>query len=338
MRIIIVGFGVVGHAFAKILNEKKADLLTTFGFHPTVVAITDIDGAIINPSGIHYEKISQSKQVYGSISHHPDFQPGINSLEVVNNVDAEVVVEATPTNIIDGEPGLSHIMAALKKKIHVITTNKGPLALALPALLELAEYNEVLLRFSGTVGGGTPILDIGRKCLVGDQIRRIDGILNGTTNYVLTRMAESEMEMPQALIEAQNKGFAETNPSYDVEGIDSACKLAIMSNWLMNRRVTIKDVEYCGILKISLDEIRIAKQRGNVIKLVATVNDEKIVVKPKTIPLNHPLNVAGTLNAVVFETEYAGEVTIIGKGAGGRETGGAVLRDLIDIRKEFNVF
>lgn len=301
MRIIIVGFGVVGHAFAKILNEKKADLLTTFGFHPTIVAITDIDGAIINPSGIHYEKVSQSKQVYGSISHHPDFQPGIKSLEVINNVDAEVVVEATPTNIIDGEPGLSHIMAALKKNIHVITTNKGPLALALPALLELAEYNEVLLRFSGTVGGGTPILDIGRKCLVGDQIRRIDGILNGTTNYVLTRMAESEMEMSQALAEAQNKGFAETNPSYDVEGIDSACKLAIMSNWLMNRRVTIKDVEYCGILKISLDEIRIAKQRGNVIKLVATVNDEKIVVKPQTIPLTHPLNVAGTLNAVVFK-------------------------------------
>jgi homoserine dehydrogenase len=338
LRIIIVGFGVVGHAFARILNEKKADLLTTFGFHPTVVAITDIDGAIINPSGIHYEKVSQSKQAYGSISHHPDFQPGINSLEVINNVDAEVVVEATPTNIPDGEPGLSHIMAALKKKFHVITTNKGPLALALPALLELAEYNEVLLRFSGTVGGGTPILDIGRKCLTGDQIHRIDGILNGTTNYVLTRMAESEMEMPQALAEAQNKGFAETNPSYDVEGIDSACKLAIMSNWLMNRRVTIKDVEYCGISKISVNEIRIAKQRGNVIKLVATVNDEKLVVKPQTIPLNHTLNVAGTLNAVVFKTEYAGEVTIIGKGAGGRETGGAVLRDLIDIRKEFNVF
>jgi homoserine dehydrogenase len=337
LRIVIVGFGVVGQAFAKIINEKKSDLLKTYGFQPTVVAITDIEGAVVNPSGIQYEEVLRSKQSCGSISRHPDFKLGVKSMEVINNVDTEVVVEATPTNISDGEPGLSHIMAALKRKIHVVTTNKGPLALALPALLELAEYNKVLLRFSGTVGGGTPILDLGRKCLIGDRILSIDGVLNGTTNYVLTRMSESEMEMKQALAEAQIKGYAETNPSYDIEGIDSACKLAIMGNWLMNRRVTIRDVDFSGISKITLAEVRMAKQRGCVIKLIATIDNETLMVKPQTISSNHPLNVKGTLNSVLFKTEYAGEVTIIGKGAGGRETGGAVLRDLIDIRKEFNV-
>jgi homoserine dehydrogenase len=338
LRIVIIGFGVVGQAFARIINEKKGDLLKTYGFQPTVVAIADVEGAIVNPLGIQYEEVLRSKQMCGSISRHPSFNSGVKSMEVIENVDAEVIVEATPTNISDGEPGLSHIMAALKRKIHVITTNKWPLALALPALLELAEYNKVLLRFSGTVGGGTPILDLGRKCLKGDRLLSIDGILNGTTNYVLTRMNESEIEMKQALAEAQIKGYAETNPSYDIEGIDSACKLAIIGNWLMNRRVTIRDVDFCGITKITLDEVRTAKQKGCIIKLIASINDETLIVKPQTIPFNHPLNVKGTLNAVVFKTEYAGEVTIIGKGAGGRETGGAILRDLIDIRKEFNGF
>ncbi len=336
MRIIIIGFGAVGEAFAKILHEKEKELLKAFGFKPSIVAVADTNGAAINPSGLNLDELFRSKKTCGSITLHTRFKSKMSSIEVIESVDADAVVEVTPTNIVNGEPGLSHIMAALKRKRHVITTNKGPLALALPAMMELASYNRVLLRFSGTVGGGTPILDLGRKCLLGDKIISIRGILNGTTNYILTRMDEEGVSMDVALKEAQRKGYAEADPSYDLKGFDAGCKLVIMANWLMNRGVTIRDVDISGLTDITLNDVEEAKRKGCAVKLIASMENKELTVKPQLIPRNHPLCVWGTLNAVVFRTEYAGEVTIVGKGAGGIETGGAILRDLIDIRREIS--
>jgi len=338
MRIIIVGFGVVGEAFIKILHEKENELRKVFGFKPIIVAAVDIEGAVIYQPGLNWEELHRSKQICGSIALYPGFKPRMSSIEVIENVDADVVIEATPTKVVDGEPGLSNIMTALKRKRHVITTNKGPLALALPALMELASYNGVLIRFSGAVGGGTPILDLGKKCLMGDQLKSIKGILNGTTNYILTRMDEGEVSMFAALKEAQQKGYAEADPSYDLKGIDSACKLVIMANWLMNKGVTLKDVNISGILEVTSDQVKEAKNKGSTIKLIASIADGELTVKPQPIPQKDPLCVGGVLNAVTFEAEYAGEVTVVGKGAGGVETGGAILRDLIDIRREIATF
>jgi homoserine dehydrogenase len=333
MRIIIIGFGSVGEAFARILHEKEVELRKVSGLKPSIVAVGDINGAVVNQSGISFEELLRSKQACGSIALHSSFKPKISGIEIIENVEADVVVEVTPTNVINGEPGLSHIMTALKRKKHVITTNKGPLALALPALMELASYNRVLIRFSGTVGGGTPILDLGKKCLIGDRIISIKGILNGTTNYILTRMHEDQVSIETALKEAQQKGYAEADPSYDLKGIDSACKLVIIANWLMKKDVTLSDVDISGMTEITLNEVESAKNKGCALKLIASMNGETLAVKPQLIPQRHPLCVGGVLNAVTFEAEYAGEVTIIGKGAGGMETGGAVLRDLIDIRR-----
>lgn len=333
MRTIIIGFGTVGGAFAQILHEKRNELLETFGFRPTLVSVIDIKGAVVNPSGVNVDELRKSQCECGSIALHPDFEPGVGGVEVIERVDADVVVEATPSNIETGEPGLSHIMAALRYKKHVITTNKGALAIAFPALLELASYNKVSLRFSGTVGGGTPILDFGRKCLAGSRILSIKGILNGTTNYVLSRMDECGLSMDAALKEAQQKGYAETDPSYDLMGIDSASKLVIMANWLMGKSVTIRDVDVSGITEVSIDEVQEAKNKDCAVKLIAYLDDKTMWVKPQLIPRRHPLCVGGVLNAVSFRTEYAHEVTIVGRGAGGIETGEAILRDLIEIRR-----
>lgn len=336
MRIIIIGFGTVGEALLKILNEKKKELLKGFGFSPNIVAVVDVNGAVVDPSGLSFEELLRSKQNCGSVTLCPGFKPEVSSIEVIESVESDVVVEATPTNIINGEPGLSHIITALKKKRHVVTTNKGPLALALPALMELASYNNVFLRFSGTVGGGTPILDLGKKCLIGNKITSIRGILNGTTNYILTRMDEDGISMDAALKDAQKRGYAEANPAYDLKGIDAACKIVILANWLMNKHVTIKDVDVSGIIGISLEDVKEAKKKDRVLKLIASIDDRGLIVKPRQILRRHPLCVGGTHNSVLFETEYAGEVIIVGKGAGGMETGGAILRDLIDIRKGIN--
>ena len=334
MRIIIIGFGTVGQAVAKIITEKATLLLKNYGFRPNIVAVVDTKGAAISHSGFNYNELYKMKHSYGSVSLHPKYgQPNISGVEAIKNVEADIIVEATPTNIIDGEPGLSHIETALKKKKHVITVNKGPLALALPALRESASYNNVFLRFSGSVGGGTPILDLGKICLRGDRLLSIKGILNGTTNYILTKMTDSNTSMNIALKDAQEAGYAETDPTYDIEGIDAACKLVIMANWLINKPITIKDVAITGITGITLDNIQKAKKRREAIKLICTINDDIVEVKPQSISTNHPLCVNGTLNAVTFNMEYAGEITIVGLGAGGIQTADAVLRDLIDIRR-----
>jgi len=333
MRIIVVGFGTVGQAFARIIYQKRREILKLYGFEPTIVAAVDSEGAAVSSSGLDTEKLLEIKKTGKTVALYPGGgRPGMSGVDTIEEVEADTVVEATPTKIVDGEPGLSHIKAALRRKRHVIATNKGPLAIALPALMELADYKNVALRFSGTVGAGTPILDFGKKCLLGDRILSVRGILNGTTNYILTRMSEAGTTMEEALEEAQRAGYAEADPTYDIEGLDTACKLVIMANWLMGRNVTIKDVDIQGITGVTPGEAADAKAKGCEVKLIGAIEDE-VWVRPEVIDRRHPLAVKGTLNAVSFNTEYAGEITMVGKGAGGMETAGAVLRDLIDIRR-----
>ncbi|MDQ1279845.1 MAG: homoserine dehydrogenase [Thermoproteota archaeon] len=338
MRIIVLGFGNVAQPFVKILCEREKELSGNFGLKPRVVAVVDRGGAIVSSSGLNFTRILEAKKLGKSVAADTKLgRPRTTGMEIIEEVEADVVVEATPTNIVDGEPGLSFIKAALKKKRNVIATNKGPLAIALPSLMELARYNGVCLRFSGTVGGGTPLLDLGKKCLLGDKIQSIKGILNGTTNYILARMTEARVQMDDALKEAQAAGYAEADPTYDVKGIDSACKLVILANWLMDRRITIKDVNISGITEVTLNEIVKAEEEKAAIKLIASINGGEASVSPRLLPKNHPLCVGGTLNAVTFTTEFAGEITLVGHGAGGVQTAGAVLRDLIDIKRELSL-
>ncbi len=333
MRIILIGCGVVGQSFARILVHREAELVKNYGFHPRVVAIVDRGGAAMNPRGLDLEKMLALKVKDGTVAASRKYgRLAMSGLEVIESVEAEVMVEATPTNIKDGEPGISHIKTAFKTGKHVVTTNKGPLALALPALTELADYNKVHLRFSGTVGAGTPVLELAKKCLLGDRIVSIRGILNGTTNYILTEMDEKHITFQQALEKSQKLGYAETDPSMDVDGIDAACKLVIMANWIMNKKVTLKDASVQGIRNVTLRDLEEAAKRNCTIKLIGSINDN-LKIKPTEISRHNPLSVGGVLNAVTFVSEFAGEETIIGRGAGGMETASAILRDLLDIKQ-----
>ncbi|MGQ9718635.1 MAG: homoserine dehydrogenase [Nitrososphaerales archaeon] len=332
MRIILVGFGVVGQSFLKLLAFRHNEFASKYGLRPRIVAIVDKGGAAVNGRGLDVDKILKIKKEMGSVSKDPnDGSPHLSANEVIEKIEAEILIEATPTDIRDGEPGLTHIKKGMKTGKHIITTNKGPLALALPALTDLADYNGVHLRFSGTVGGGTPILDLGRKCLIGDRILSIRGILNGTTNYILTEMNEKGIEFESALRMAQELGYAEKDPSLDIDGFDTACKLVIMANWIMRKKVTLKDVKIAGIRHITLRDLMNYAKKDNTIKLIGSI-DEGLEVKPRGISKRDPLCVPGGLNAVTFVSEFAGEETIIGRGAGGMETASAILRDLIDIK------
>lgn len=331
MRLIIVGFGVVGQSFAKLILSRAADLYNTYGINPRVVACVDKKGAVVCPSGIDLRKLLDIKRIKGTVVEYRS--EGSKSLEydIVEQTDSDVLLELTSTNLQNGEPGISNIISAMRSRKHVITANKGPLALAFPSLLELANYNDVMLRFSGTVGGGTPILEFAKRCLKGDRILSFKGILNGTTNYILTKM-EKGLSFENALRDAKEKGIAEANPEIDIDGYDAAAKVSIIANWVMGMKKTIHDVESTGISGVTPERIVEARKRNNSIKLVGMTENRKLTVEPIEVSKLDPICVNGTLNAVTFSSEHSGEQTIIGRGAGGMETASAVLRDLIEIK------
>jgi homoserine dehydrogenase len=334
MRIIIIGFGTVGRTFSQILHRQRSLLLQRYGLRPRIVGIVDRGGAALNSQGLDINRTLTIKTQCGSVSYDKQFgRPQLSALDVIERLNADVLIEVSPTNLKDGEPALSHIRGALKQKLHVITANKGPLALAFPALMELSIYNNVFLRFSGTVGAGTPLLSLGKTGLHGDQVSSIKGILNGTTNYILTQMTESATSFTDGLREAQSLGYAESDPTNDVDGFDTAAKLVILANWVMNRSITLPDVDIEGIRQVTPIAITEAKSKQQVIKLLASITENKATVRPQRLQRTHPLNVSGTLNAVTYTTEFAGEITLVGHGAGGPETASAILRDLIDIRQ-----
>lgn len=337
MRILLVGFGVVGQSFVKILLSKSAELYSTFGLNPRVVACVDSDGMAVSPGGLDLGRLLEAKRTKKSVSAYHDKRDYLNTTDLIENTEAEVMIELTPTNLENGEPGISHIVSAMKTKKHVITVNKGPMALAFSSLIELSNYNNVRLAFSGTVGGGTPILEFAKKCLRGDRILSFRGILNGTTNYILSKMEEDELTFQEALADAKQKGYAEAAPRLDIEGYDAAAKLVIMANWIMSRKVSIADVTRRGILDVDLNAIRNAHHDGKAIRLIAYCDNDELNVMPLEIKRDDPICVTGTLNAVTFSSEYSGEKTIVGRGAGGLETASAILRDLIEIRDSISV-
>jgi homoserine dehydrogenase len=333
LRIILIGYGVVGQSFTKLLLSKLVDLSNLYGMKPRIVACVDNKGSAIDTSGLDIQRLLEIKKNKGTVGeYYSNKTSRLEPLQIIENIDAEIVLELTPTNLTDGEPGLSHITSAMKYGKNVITVNKGPLSVAFPSLIELANYNGIMFKFSGTVGGGTPILEFAKRCLKGDRIVSFKGILNGTTNFILSKMEEG-LTFKNALKDAQIKGYAETVPSLDIDGFDAAAKLVIMANWLMGMKVALEDVNRNGITKVKTQEVTKAIKKGNAIKLIASCENKRLVVKPMEVSKLDPICVNGTLNSVTFSLEYAGNQTIIGRGAGGIETASAVLRDMIEIRE-----
>ncbi|MGD9963213.1 MAG: homoserine dehydrogenase [Thermoplasmata archaeon] len=335
MRVTLVGFGVVARSFAEVVMSQGPRLAREHGLNPKIVGIVDSHGAAFDKDGVDLAKALESKKSQGTLAGLGDsYHEGMDGVHAIRETECEVVVETTPTELRKGEPGLSHVKTAMIKGRHVVCTNKGPLAIAMPALMELAHHNEVVFKFSGTVGGGTPVLDFAKKCLEGSEIRGIRGILNGTSNYILTRVAAEGVSVKDALADAQRLGYAEADPTYDVEGFDTACKLVITSNYVLGTALSINDVDIRGITKVTAEDMADASSKGATIKLIGSVG-EKAKVSPEGVDLTHPLNVSGTFNAICFDTHPSGEVTLVGKGAGGPETATSVVRDLIEIGRSF---
>jgi homoserine dehydrogenase len=332
MRILLVGFGVVGRSFAKLLDEQRASLYSGHGLSPSIVGVIDSKGAAIGETGFETADLLEAKEKHGTVGalpHHGVFDA--RDTDLIAESDAQLVVEATPTTVKTPGPALERLKAAFRTGKHVVCVNKAPLAVAFPALRELSRHNRVEFRYSGTVGGGTPVLALAQEVVRGNEIVAVRAILNGTTNFILTRMDKDGWDFDRALAEAQRLGYAEADPSADIDGIDTATKIVILANGVLGRACTLSDVTIRGIRGLPAARIREARTRAAVIKLIARVSKEGLSVSPEEVAADSPLNVGGSLNCLSLELKTGGEIALVGRGAGGPETATAILRDLIDI-------
>jgi homoserine dehydrogenase len=321
----ILGFGAIGQGVAQVFLKQK-NYLESIGLDVKVVAVVDSKGTTINPEGVDLADCLARKKATGTVA-----LENLTGLAVIRTIPHDLVIETTPTNIKTGGAGLLNMFAAFETGKDVITSNKGPLTLKYRELMEAAKASGSQFRFEATVGGSMPIINLANEVLAGNKVLSIKGILNGTCNYILTRMLEERASYNDILVESMQLGIAETDPTYDVEGIDTACKLVILANAIFGLNATYQDVKVVGITKITPEALEMAYEKGHVIKLIGEVSRERIHVAPRLVPINHPLAVGGTLNVASVETELAGEITITGKGAGPVETASAILSDLIAI-------
>jgi homoserine dehydrogenase len=335
-RLALIGFGNVGQGLAQILDEKGNDLRSRFNVDVRITAVSDIRlGSVYNPAGFSPRGLLTAVKEDGSLERVEAPQRGWDSLRTIRNTESDVVVELSPTDLRTGEPAVGHIRAALESGKHAITTNKGPIALQYQALRNLADAHGVEIGVEGTVMSGTPALRFGTELLAAAGIRSIQGIINGTTNYILTRMHEGK-SYAEALAEAQSKGYAEADPTGDVEGFDAAGKLVILANVLLRTPIGMEEVAREGITRLSKEDVCEAEEGGEVWKLIAslerTEGGVQARVHPQRVPRSHPLaSVRGATNALTFTTDWLGDVTLIGPGAGRLETGYAILCDLLAI-------
>ncbi len=337
-RLALIGFGNVGQGLATILRDQGQMIADKHGAEYRIVAVnTGRHGSIYNPEGFDPGMLLAAYEETQRIDTVPAPNIGWAVPQVIYESNADVIVELTSSDLLSGEPAAGYIRAALRQDRHVVTTNKGPIALFYPELSAAAAERGVMLGVEGTVMGGTPLLRVGRELLTTAGISRVQGILNGTTNYILTRMADGE-SYKSALKEAQEKGYAEANPIADVDGYDAAVKLVILSNLLLGVPLQMSNVEREGIRDLSSKDIVRAQKVGEVWKMVGWVERTpemvRASVKPIRLPAAHPLaSVNGATNAVTFVTKLLGDVTIVGPGAGRVETGYAVLSDLLEINR-----
>jgi len=311
MKLAIMGVGAVG--------RSVVDLAPDYGH--VVTAVADSSSAAVDPSGIDVDAVFDRKEREGVV--------GSGDPEDALDAEYDVLVEATPTTLGDAEPGFSHVRAALERDRHAVLANKGPVAERYGDLMALERESEGTVQFEAAVGGAIPILstiaDFGPS-----QISAARGVLNGTANFVLSRMAAEGLGYEHVLAEAQDLGVAEADPAFDVDGTDAALKFVILSNVLSQgeRVYSLEDATVEGIRDIPASALDLAAEDGRTVRLIGEATADGVRVGPRLVPQNDALAVSGTRNIVQFETVNAGQLHLSGRGAGGPETATAILSDV----------
>ncbi|WP_248895220.1 homoserine dehydrogenase [Haloplanus halobius] len=311
LRLAVIGVGAVGRSVVELAPE----------YGHRVTAVADSSSAAVDPNGLDADAVFERKDREGVVG---DGDPA-DALAA----DYDVLVEATPTTLGDAEPGFSHVKAALERDRHVVLANKGPVAERYADLMALERESEGAVQFEAAVGGAIPILstisDFGPN-----QITAARGVLNGTANFILSRMAAEGLGYEHVLAEAQDLGVAEADPAFDVEGTDAALKFVILANVLSDgdQVYSLDDARVEGIRDIPASALDLAAEDGRTVRLIGEATADGVRVGPRLVPKHDALSVTGTRNIVQFETVNAGQLHLSGRGAGGPETATAILSDV----------
>jgi homoserine dehydrogenase len=311
VKLAVVGAGAVGRSVLALAGEHGHD----------VVAVADSRSAVVDVDGLDASAVLNRKSARGRV--------GEADPETALDAEYDVLVEATPTTLDDAEPGFSHVARALERDRDVVLANKGPVAERYADLAALEAESTGRVRFEATVAGAIPVLgtieDYGRS-----QVTATKGILNGTANFVLSRMAAEGLSYEHVLAEAQDLGVAEADPTFDVDGTDAALKCVILANVLADgdATYTLEDADVEGIRSIPPSALDLAGEDGRTVRLVGEATADGARVGPRLVPEDGPLAVTGTRNVVQLETDAAGSLELGGRGAGGDETASAVLADV----------
>jgi len=338
VKILLAGFGNVGKGFLRVLQEKKQLCQSKYNLDIEVHSIFRRGGALLSLNPLNIKEILERYSSPSSFKENPCWKPGLELKDALESMEPGVLVLCTSSSIRNGEPGLSYIDCALDKGWHAVTADKGPLVVDFRRLKKKAERNHLALKFSGATAAALPAMDVALHSLAGAEISQLEGILNGTTNYILTRMEEG-IDYKQALEEARSKGIAEPDPSLDVEGWDTASKILIIANAVFNTDFSLSEVKVEGINKISLRLLSRARQKGKALKLLGRVYKKegkfKLEVALKIIDSSHPLfGVDGTSKGITFFTDMMGAVTVSGGRSDPKGAGASLLKDIINIYRE----
>ncbi len=336
VRFFLNGIGQVGRRFLEIVSEKRDLLRERYGLELVLVGCADRGGAAYDPCGIALERVLQQKRAGSSVGQIPGVGHADMPAEpIVRTIAADLLVEASPANLQTGQPGLGCMQAALSRGMDVVTANKSPLVLAFPHLLELAARSGARMRFSATVGGGLPAVNLGRRDLAAADIVRLEGILNLTSHAVLCRL-EQGATFEQALAEMQAAGHAEADPRLDIDGWDAAEKLVILAWSVLRYPASLADVTIQGISGIQPETLQHARSQGQVIRPLAlaerTAQGYRLAVGPTTLPEHHPLARLGPEQmGIVYHTDICGVLAASIVEATPLPTAAAVLRDVLEL-------
>lgn len=334
MRIGLIGYGGVGKAFIKLIVEKGSALKAQ-GLDLEVIYIMGSKRGLYNPQGINCAQLLAASKDGESITiADTEENRKITPAFLLQNKDIDLLVELTSTNKETGEPARSYILKALENKIHVVTGNKGPIVHSYWELDQAAKENGVQLGIGCTCGGALPSVNGGTIEMAGSQVYSIEGVLNGTTNYILKEMEDTGCTYRDALEKAQTSGIAEADPSFDVEGWDTALKLLILTNVVMKQNKKLSDIKIEGITGLTPEEIQLAHAEGKRYKLIGRATREgetlHMVVRPEKLGEGHAFyHVDGKNKAVRYESDTLGELTLIGGASGTTAAAASILRDIV---------
>ena len=338
LKLAFIGFGNVARAFVRMLGERELELEFRYGLRWQTTAIATANhGCITSDAGIDLIQAAACVEHCADLAELPESIAAADPLAVIESCNADILFETTPLSAVDGEPATTHIRSALTRGIHVVTANKGPIAFAYSDLKLLAAETGTLFRFEGTVMDGAPVFNLVEQCLPGIRVLGFSGVLNSTTNLILTGM-EAGRSFEESLAEARRRGIAEANSDYDVDGWDAAMKAVALANVLMHADSRPVDVDRDGIRNVEAKDIEEAARCGMAVRLVArgkrSANGVKLTVAPERVPVTSALgSVCGTSNVLAIETDLMGEIAIVENDPGVEQTAYALLSDMIQIHE-----